>query len=124
MEQVEEAATLKAIPGLALEALRQGTASEGHWQTLQTRIMVGLEIAKDKYGKETVNALENVLRVVNGISERKIHQYTISIEEGDTIAAGLEATDEMQDTLNTKQLLHYFLLVKKHCKKLDKGTRL
>ena len=118
----EETRALKLRPALSLEAFRDNVATPTDWRTIQFRIYVGAEIARELYAANTNQGMTDALTAVKSIENR----YVLS--EGQTLRAtageielirmGLEATDEMQDALNAAQQLAFY----KQAQKIIDGT--
>ena len=124
-EEIEEQSRkMKMIPLVSLEKFRTSTATMWDWRTIEFRCFVGHEIAKALYTEEAVEGLQAALDAIAVIRARIIGMQdgtlSATTEETDTIRMALEATDEMQDELNSKDQLDFYRKAEKIISENDK----
>lgn len=123
-EEIEEQSRkMKLIPLVSLEKFRSNTATMWDWRTIEFRCFVGHEIAKALYTEEAIGGLQAALDMITIIRARIIGMQDgtlgASAEEVDIIRMALEATDEMQDELNSKDQLDFY----RKAEKIIAGTK-
>jgi hypothetical protein len=100
-----------------LEEFRKGTAKPYDWRTIQIRVLVGHEMAKAIYSNEVFQALVDALAAVRTIELRYedsgCTRLVATAMEIELINIGMEVTDNMQDEMNSKDILTYFKLAEK-----------
>jgi hypothetical protein len=107
--------SLKLPSQLSLTALAEGKGTATDWFNLTFRLCVGFEVAKSEYTEPTAHQLNETLTIAKGIRARANKGgWYASLEEVGLLRAGLNATDEMQDTTTRRVQLDAHLVAKKY----------
>ena len=104
--------TLKTMPHLALSAMRSGKGTFDDWETLATRINIGVVLAA-RHFKDASEAMQGAVEAIQSAHKRftEAKRWGLSGDEFRAIGEALNLADEMQEQCTRRELRDAMLFV-------------